>query len=266
MPFISDIELMNPDWYERSFFHGLTEEVRKRSVPNSHTATAFEFTTKEDGEDVSDWTTGAATTKSVSSDTARRSNVMHLYTSGPSGYWAYAGRYNTSGTSWNITKRMLSMWARGAASAIEVSISASGGNAIMKYATGTGTSGYDSGTRMATMYVGDAFSEGNSQTIWKRFERNVEADFEGLGGPAWTDVDGVCIRVGNSNYRVDEIRLSNSMTLEHNTLAPGVIGHIARHRTINSSTYAVTDRYFHYDQVGSVVARGGKAPPNIRRP
>ena len=45
------------------------------------------------------------------------------------------------------------------------------------------------------------------------------------------------------------------MTVEHNTLAPGSIGHIARHREIDVSGYEppATDRWFHYDQVGSVM-------------
>ncbi|MBI5154921.1 hypothetical protein HZA57_06765, partial [Candidatus Poribacteria bacterium] len=102
----------------------------------------------------------------------------------------------------------------------------------------------------------ESLGHNSSGTDWRRFERNVEADFEALsGGNAWVDTDGVRIQLLSTNsYRINEIRLSNAMTLEHNTLGPGVIGHIARHRTINSSTYAVTDRYFHYDQVGSVAA------------
>ncbi len=49
------------------------------------------------------------------------------------------------------------------------------------------------------------------------------------------------------------LRLSNSLTVEHNTLGPGVIGHILHNRVIDKSTYAATDSWFHYDQVGSVM-------------
>src|SRR5690606_16907385 len=42
------------------------------------------------------------------------------------------------------------------------------------------------------------------------------------------------------------------VTVEHNTLGPGAAGHVLRNRAINPATYAATDRWFAYDQVGSV--------------
>ena len=42
-------------------------------------------------------------------------------------------------------------------------------------------------------------------------------------------------------------------------MARGSIGHIVRNRPINPSNYAATDRWFHYDQVGSVMALSNSA-------
>ncbi|MBI5154923.1 hypothetical protein HZA57_06775, partial [Candidatus Poribacteria bacterium] len=250
----------------RYFFHGLTEEVKKQSVANSHTDTAFAFTVKEDGESVADWTIGINTLAYSENNAARKSAAL-VFTPGATKFiFAYQGRYGTSGTPWNSTSRALSAWVLGACGNVEVSISSANGNGSVKYVPGTGTNSYNPTTRTATVYVGTALGEA-SATDWRRFERNIEADFEALSsGNAWVDTDGVRIQLlSTSSYRIDELRLSNAMTLEHNTLGPGVIGHIARHRTINSSTYAVTDRYFHYDQVGSIMSETNSAGTFIQR-
>ncbi|MDX2176852.1 MAG: RHS repeat-associated core domain-containing protein [Candidatus Sumerlaeia bacterium] len=55
------------------------------------------------------------------------------------------------------------------------------------------------------------------------------------------------------------MRFTNAMTTEHLTLGPGVIGHIWRQRSTDVATYAATDRWFHYDQVGSVLSESGSA-------
>jgi RHS repeat-associated protein len=53
---------------------------------------------------------------------------------------------------------------------------------------------------------------------------------------------------------LDDVRFSNAVTVEHNTLGPGVIGHVLRHTTTDPATYARAHRWFHFDQVGSVLA------------
>jgi len=84
------------------------------------------------------------------------------------------------------------------------------------------------------------------------------------GASSWQNTDGVLFRPSwHASYDlwIDDIRLSNAMTVEHNTLGTGVIGHILRHRTIDvpgaggAGLYATTDRWFHYDQVGSVLSQ-----------
>ncbi len=50
------------------------------------------------------------------------------------------------------------------------------------------------------------------------------------------------------------LTFSNSITIEENTLGPGVVGHLLHARTISPTTFAATDRWFAYDQVGSVIA------------
>jgi len=85
------------------------------------------------------------------------------------------------------------------------------------------------------------------------------------GGTSWSNTDAIEVNPGravsgqsNAYMWLDSVRLSNSQTTEHLTLGPGAIGPPLqttrlRQRTINASTYAVTDRWFHYDQVGSIL-------------
>jgi RHS repeat-associated protein len=55
------------------------------------------------------------------------------------------------------------------------------------------------------------------------------------------------------------MRFSNTVTVEHNVLGAGVVSHILCNRTINPSTGVATDRWFHYDQVGSVLSESNAA-------
>jgi len=92
---------------------------------------------------------------------------------------------------------------------------------------------------------------------WTRIERNIEADLKTQWpGESLVRVLGVAVWTGNSSYPLymDDLSFSNSMTTEHNVMGPGVIGHILRNRSTNPTTYAATDRWFHYDQVGSVLS------------
>jgi len=116
----------------------------------------------------------------------------------------------------------------------------------------------DNRTRKATIHLGGGAL---GTTAWSRFERNIQEDFQSVSGmTTWSDTDGIeVLMVGTApqTYYVDMIRLSNSMTVEHNVLGPGVIAHILRNRTIApsaGSSHTVADNWFHYDQVGSVMA------------
>jgi hypothetical protein len=134
------------------------------------------------------------------------------------------------------------------------------------YSSSDGTD-YLGGDGNVRVYLGSASA---SSTQWRRFERDVADDWTRVTGGAssWQNTDGVLFRPSwHANYDlwIDDIRLSNAMTVEHNTLGTGVIGHILRHRTIDvpgaggggggAGLYAATDRWFHYDQVGSVLSQ-----------
>ena len=64
----------------------------------------------------------------------------------------------------------------------------------------------------------------------------------------------ICVCATTPKLWIDDVGFSNSLTVEHNTLGGGSIGHILRHTETNSSSYAQSHRWFHYDQVGSVMA------------
>jgi len=117
---------------------------------------------------------------------------------------------------------------------------------------------FDSGSRKATIHLGGGAL---GTTTWSRFERNIQEDFQSVSGmTTWSDTDGIeVLMVGTppQTFYVDMIRLSNSMTVEHNVLGPSVVAHILRNRTITpsvGSSHAVADNWLHYDQVGSVMA------------
>jgi len=154
---------------------------------------------------------------------------------------------------------------KGECASMNVQVSASTGAKYVQYLFGTGTNGALSGGN-AKVYLGYAAPED-----WVRFERNVEADFEAYagGGATWTNTDGLYISWPKSllsyAFYVDDLRLSDSLTVEHNTLGPGVIGHILRHTTWDATTLAKTDRWFHYDQVGSVLNESDAAGDDVTR-
>jgi hypothetical protein len=92
---------------------------------------------------------------------------------------------------------------------------------------------------------------------WVRMERDLQADLTARFGKTLSCVTGIYLWSGGTTTPkmwIDDLSFSNSLTVEHNTLGGGVIGHILRNRSTNASTYAATDRWFHYDQVGSVMS------------
>ncbi len=92
---------------------------------------------------------------------------------------------------------------------------------------------------------------------WVRLERDLQADLTARFGKTLSCVTGIYLWSGGTTTPkmwIDDLSFSNSLTIEHNTLGGGVIGHILRNRSTNASTYAATDRWFHYDQVGSVMS------------
>jgi len=247
-----------PTQRTRYFFNGLTEEITKVSVPNAHADSAFEFTAKEDGASASEWQASNASVSTASS-TSRRSEVIALNGVAPPAKMSFTiGDSNGTGSNpndvaWDSTKRTLSFWHQGGFSKLQVLLTSSAGEKKVTYNSGTGINGHTGNN--VDIYLGTTGS-----TSWHRFERNIEADYElYAGGATWTNTDGLIIipdaTYGSYDMNVDDIRLSDSVTVEHNTLGPGVIGHILRNTTWDdTSSLAREDKWFHYDHTGSVTS------------
>jgi len=243
-----------PSQRTRYFFNGLTEEIRKVSVTGngvSHSDTAFERTMKLDASE------GAPTGWSdpyvaIEYNSARRSDVYKFtnWTMHGTGFWVPSpdNGYNITG------KKTFSCWAKALTNASEVTIyfETNSARRAIHYRASTGAP-FVLGN---ILYIQLGGTDQDYMNKWTRIERNIEADLKTewpsenlvrvLGCAAWT---------GNASYPLymDDLSFSNSMTTEHNVMGPGVIGHILRNRTTDVATYAATDRWFHYNQVGSVM-------------
>ncbi len=92
--------------------------------------------------------------------------------------------------------------------------------------------------------------------MWTRLERNWMADAALVPGFEPSQVTAVRLRHTPSGDPMlgGAISFSNSITIEENTLGPGVVGHLLHARTISPVTFAAVDRWFAYDQVGSILA------------
>jgi len=154
---------------------------------------------------------------------------------------------------WDSTRRAVSFWYKGEFLNCRALLTSSLGERYIDYKFTTGTHSVD-GSGNVTFYLGSM-----PTTEWTRFERNVEADFEAVSSGTWTNTDGLYIRIpgtlGSEDTLLDEIRLSDSVTVDHNTLGPGVIGHFLRNTTWDdTSSLAREDKWFHYDQTGAVLS------------
>jgi len=246
---------------QRYFFRGLTEEVVKESVKSSPADDDFTFTLEEDGESASEWY-GYYGSPSISAatDTDRHPDGTQkvIFINGSGTCVAVvgdndAGGYNPNDTAWNSTKRVLSFWYKGGFAPLRVGVTTASGAKELRYWASSGTNSVDGGGNV-NIYLGTSAAT----TTWARFERNIEADWEGVAtGVAWQNTDGVAVKPMSTlsyDFWFDDVRLGNAMTVEHNTMGQGVIGHILRHTEIDPTTYTRTDRWFHYDQVGSVLS------------
>jgi RHS repeat-associated protein len=234
----------------RHFFNGLTEEVRKVSV-NTHSDTAFGLLIRADGDANHDSSFGTPT---YNAD--RRSNV----------YYANQSLSRTSGATYfgtgyglNITGRTtFSAWLRSGHTNpfIRVSVMDTSGNRRgLMYSCQSGSS-FTQGN-LARIRLGGTSQDFYAPGRWVRLERNLQADLAAMyPGSTLARITGVELATEGiaTTIYMDDLRFSNSLTVEKNVLAGGSIGHIVRNRTIDSATYAATDQWFHYDQVGSVMA------------
>jgi len=229
---------------------------------------AFTFVEKEDGDSASHWAVfypypSGATVSSVT-DTTRhplrdgQATGKVIQCLGGSGNIFGvgdndAGSYNPNDVAWNATDRVLSFWYKGGFGPLTVGVTTASGAKELRYWASSGTNSVDGGGNV-NIYLGTSAAT----TTWARFERNIEADWEGVAtGVAWQNTDGVAVKPTSTlsyDFWFDDVRLGNAMTVEHNTLGWGGIAHILRHTEFDTSTGVRTDRWFHYDQVGSVLS------------
>jgi RHS repeat-associated protein len=98
--------------------------------------------------------------------------------------------------------------------------------------------------------------DGDDNPMWTRLERNWFEDAK--QAPLFTPSHVTAARLRHTPsgdpMLAGALSFSNSITIEHNTLGTGVVGHMLHSRAISPVTLAATDRWFAYDQVGSVIA------------
>jgi hypothetical protein len=101
---------------------------------------------------------------------------------------------------------------------------------------------------------------------WYRLEWNLAADVAAAwSGATLTGVRGLAFHAyhASSAMWVDDVRFSNAMTLERNSLLPGAVGHppssfglrrtgIACRRATDATYFGHTDAFYFYDHIGNV--------------
>lgn len=234
----------------RHFFRGLTEEIRKVSV-GTHSDASFGQSLRMDAESglLGFTSSGYTSAIAIVADSARLSNVYSV-----SNWWTNGRGYWESGTGWNLSGyRTFSLWLRsgGTSAVLEIYVRTTDGcEYSLAYAAGSGANYVQAGQRCWIYLAGT--SQSFSGSTWLRLERDLQADLAVFfPGKSISIVKGAS---GWGTFSMDDLRFSNSLTAEHNVLAGGVVGHILRNRVTNPISYAPTDRWFHYDQVGSVIA------------
>lgn len=147
------------------------------------------------------------------------------------------------------TKRVVSYWIKNddlsCPAVVGIDVSTSAGVRRVELSLAAGTNTYASG-------VYSVFLNKNTDG-WQRIERDIHRIvYEMTPGVTVTNAFG--LRARGKVFAVDDVRFSNSVTVESNTFGLGVVGHILRNRQVDPSTYASTDRWFNYDQIGSVIS------------
>jgi RHS repeat-associated protein len=226
----------------RHFFNGLTEEVRKVSV-GTHADDSFGFVTK--GATTSAWTQTGGNGGSITSvnDTTRYSDVTRFLDND-----SCASYFRTS-FSPSETRRALSFWIKPVQCYpfFQIRVNTSAGVRTIAVWAQPGTNSFD-GASTYRVYLG--YLPANQ---WTRIERDLGQIISTLT-PGVTYTSTGWFEVAAREFYLDDLRFSNSITVEKNVLAGGSIGHIVRNRTVDQATCAATDKWFHYDQAGSVMA------------
>jgi len=223
--------------------------------------TAFQFVTKNDGTFVStEW----ANPQYVSSvyDAQRRSQVIAIdgLTYAVHGR-DFRGGGAPSGYDYNVTgMKTMSAWAKtdGDGEFI-VTIQTSAGTRALQYcfySTSNDAVPFqytDSNTRA---YFGSVL---RSDGKWSRIERNLAQDAAAAWpGVTLTSIRGMTFAAYSVNdLLVNDVRFSNSVTVEQNVLGKANIAHVLRNRTLLPLADAYSDAWFQYDRVGSVMEGQG---------
>jgi RHS repeat-associated protein len=243
----------------RYCFNGITEEVVKESVDGAHSDTAFEYVEEEDGNSASEWyvydNDPAGATVSSVADYDRLSYVIKC--DGQSGNAFAMGDndaedYNPNDSAWNETRRVISFWYKGGFSPMYVGVTTSSGSKLLLYYCGNGTN-YEDGSGNVCFYLGS----GASSSVWNRFERNIEEDWESVSAATWSNTDGLLIQPDSAasyDFYIDHLRFSNSRTKVHNTLSGSSVGQIVSAKNHMSDSYGQPeDVWYSYDHIGNVV-------------
>jgi RHS repeat-associated protein len=198
-----------------------------------------------DGTSASGWAQGVGSGGTVTSvdDAARFSKVLRFNN---------GGRFDRSFSA--RTERAFSFWFKHELynHSVVLWATTSAGARRIVFKTGTGTDGFVSGEYL--VHLGTGVLDGN----WHRIERDL-TQIVATQTPGVTYTSTNAVSVWSSRCYIDDMRFSNTVTVEHNVLGAGVVGHILRNRTTNASTGVATDRWFHYDQVGSVISESDAA-------
>jgi len=195
-------------------------------------------------------------------DEERRSNVIRCQGSAEAGGFIIGDRYdvNPNDEDWNETRRVVSFWYKNGFDKIVFYVSISGGYQYrVQYRASHGTSGYN-GSGWVTIYLGPEVCS----SAWRRFERNIAEDWETYAPPelSWWNTDGMIVWPKGGDYSyltfIDDIRFSNSKTVQFNALTGGSIGQIAAEYTLGDFP-SQTVKWLHYDRLGNVMNKSGSA-------
>jgi RHS repeat-associated protein len=230
----------------RFFFNGLTEEIKKVSVSGAHADNAFSRQVL--------YATGGPTGGTNAYDSQRR-NTVSTYSG-----WREAGTMAWgTGNGLNITGlRTFATWLRGVGSMSDYEFALHFNTSLGRKAVYYRTSNFanwtsaDNKLRFVSLQgkTGD-FDSG----AWVRLERDFTDDL----AAAWPGITNVTVTgwhlwspVG-ATIGMDGLAFSNSLTVQHNVLGGGAVGHILVTQNITPSTMTENRVWHHYDQVGSVM-------------
>src|SRR5690606_29632716 len=243
----------------RHYFNGLTEEVRKVSVTDSPDPSDFDFHIELDGTEStppSGWPSPTAGPLDLVSDyyDIDENELIGVFST-QSGSGIDVQGYRT------LAVRLRVGDAGQGAPELFVTMDTNAGRRVLYYRTSyTGTDTVYGGYLAMIGFTGHRAGNFRVDDRWVRFERDLQAEVDRLfPGEQLVRVCGLRFIVpGVQTMQIKDIKFSNSITVEHNTLGGGAIGHIVRNRQVASDTAVLTDTWFHYDQVGSVLSESDK--------